>query len=316
MKIERPQADNKKINSKDDFELCYLRHQYLRRVDYNPTKQEMEPYMKIVNIQARKTFYAYMALFKMVGLEIQDIESIAQTHLVSFLGLYSFQKNPEKLRQFVVSQVVKTGKVPSPYVQEGKNRANLTLFMKQRMEDVVRVCRQKARNIKGMPTEESYIFYGPKRPPKNTRELVENYEKLGFRKLDVASFKTIRKRVMKQRKEQNRETERYSTRVVEIIKFAGSYYVSVPVEHRDLTVLDFAGAGMDPYDSIHNKNPEQLLFDRLDQEDFEAKKAVFDSHSDERKENIVRHFIRKNRNNPVFKEELALARKFLKELRA
>lgn len=314
MKIERPQADSKKISSKEDFELCYLRHQYIRRVNFNPTAEEMAPYSKIVAIQARKTFYAYSGLFKLVGLEMDDLNNIGQVHLVSFLGLYSFRV-PEKLREFVVAQVLKTGKVPPSWVQDAKNKANLTLFLKQRMQDVVRVCQQKARNIKGMATEEFYVFYGPKKPPKNPRDLIENYEKMGFRKLDIASYKTIRKRVMKQRKEEGKTSAPSETKN-EIIKFAGSYYITVPLEHRDLTVHDFAGAGMDPYDSIHNRNPEQLFFEQADQEEFDAKRANFEAQSLKRRETIVRHFIRKHKGDPKFKEELQTARKFLKELRA
>jgi hypothetical protein len=315
MKIERPQADSKKISSKDDFELCYLRHQYLRRVDYNPTAAEMAPYNKIVSIQARKTFYAYANLFKLVGMELEDLNSIGHVHLVSFLGLYSFRV-PEKLREFVVAQVIKTGKLPPAWVQDAKNKANLTLFLKQRMQDVVRICQQKARNIKGQPTEEFYVFYGPKRPPKNPRELIDNYEKMGFRKLDIASFKTIRKRVMKLDDEDAITKTGNQEKPFEILKFAGSYYISVPLDHRDLTVHDFAGADMDPYDSIHNKNPEQLYLEQADQEQFEEKKANFDSQSTKRKETIIRHFIRKHKGDPRFKEELQTARKFLKELRA
>jgi hypothetical protein len=212
--------------------------------------------------------------------------------------------------------VIKTGKVPPAWVQDAKNKANLTLFLKQRFQDVVRVCQQKARNIKGMATEEFYVFYGPKKPPKNPRDLIENYEKMGFRKLDIASFKTIRKRVMKQRKDEGKDIAPSTEAKFVTLKFAGSYYITVPLDHRDLTVHDFAGAGMDPYDSLHNRNPEQLFFEQVDQEEFEAKKANFDSQSLKRRETIVRHFIRKHKGDPKFKEELQTARKFLKDLKA
>lgn len=315
MKIERPQAENRKIHSKDEFELCYLRHQYIRRVKYNPTAAEMEPYMKIVSIQAKKTFTTYLNLFKLVGLDYDDMVNIGRVHLVSFLGLFSLDKTPEKYREFVETHLRKTNSEPSAEVIDNKNRANLTLFMKQRMEDVVRVCRQKARNIKGMATDEFYVFYGPKRPPRNVRKLLEDHEKYGFKKMDIAAFKTIRKRVMKDKKAK-RTKPIQPTKSHEILNFAGSYYVSIPLEHRDLTVLDFAGANLDPYDNIHNKSPEELMLHNLDINEFERKKANFDAQTSKRKENIVRNFIRKNKKNPLFREEIVLARKFLEELRA
>lgn len=315
MKIERPQAESRKIHSKDEFELCYLRHQYLRRVEYNPTAAEMEPYMKIVSIQAKKTFTTYLNLFKLVGLDYEDIVNIGRVHLVSFLGLFSLEKVPQKYEEFVANHLKKTNSEPTAEIIDNKNRANLTLFMKQRMEDVVRVCGQKARNIKGMATDEFYVFYGPKRPPRNVRKLLEDHEKYGFKKMDIASFKTIRKRVMRDKKAK-RTKPIQPTKSHEILKFAGSYYISIPLEHRDLTMLDFAGANLDPYDNIHNKSPEELMLHSLDINEYERKKTNFLAQTDKRKENIVRNFIRKNKKNPLFKEEIVLARKFLQELRA
>lgn len=300
--IERPPAEKRKIHSKNEFELCYMRHQYLRRVTYNPTAAEMAPYNQIVSHLARKTFTMYKNLFVLVGFDIDDVINIAKIHLVSFLGLYKLDKVPHKLIDFLGLHWKKNISEATDADIENKDRANLTMFMKQRMEDVVRVCRQKARNIKGMPVEEYYVFHGPKRPPKDRRLLLENHEKFGFRKLDMASFKTI-KRKMKIKSHD------------EPFKWAGHWYVAVTLEHRNLTLLDFSGAGYDPYDSIHNRNPEELFFDKLRETEFEEKKANFEAQSDQRKETIVRNFIRKNKGNPNFSEEINLARKFLKDLR-
>jgi hypothetical protein len=302
MKIERPAAEKRKIHSKNEFELCYMRHQYLRRVNYNPTEADMAPYMQIVSHQARNTFYTYKNLFKLVGFDVEDLVNIARIHLVSFLGLYKLDKMPHKYIDFLEVHLRKKGRDANEDDVENKDRANLTMFMKQRMEDVVRVCRQKARNIKGLPVEEFYVFYGPKKPPKDLRELLEDHERFGYRKLDLGSFKSIKKKM--------KIKENY-----EPFKFAGYWYVAVPLEKRNLTLLDFSGAGLDPYDSIHNKNPEELLFDKLREEEFDEKKANFEAQSDKRKENIVRHFIRKNKGNPLFKEEISIAKKFLKDLR-
>lgn len=302
MKIERPIAENRKINSRDDFEWCYMRHQYLRRVTYNPSEADMAPYTKIISRQARKTYNTYEGLFRLVGFDVEDLVSIARIHLVSFLGLYKLDKTPNKYIEFATTYWNKNIKEPNEQDVENKDRANLTMFMKQRMEDVVRVCRQKARNIKGLPMEDFYVFYGPKRPPKNPRMLLEDHEKYQFRKLDLASFKSIKKKLNIKNNEKP-------------FKFAGYWYIAIPLEKRNLSSLDLSGAGLDPRDNIHNKNPEELLFGRLKEEEFEDNKAKFKSQTNERKGNIVRYFIRKNKNNPIFKEEVELAKKFIKDLR-
>ncbi|NJO48270.1 MAG: hypothetical protein HC840_00980 [Leptolyngbyaceae cyanobacterium RM2_2_4] len=318
MKIYRPAAEKRKIHSKNEFELCYMRHQYLRRVKYNPTEADMAPYMQIIAHQAKNTFYTYKNLFKLVGFDVEDLINIARIHLVSFLGLYKLDKTPQKYDEFVEVFEKKNSREPDVSDVENKDRANMTIFMKQRMEDVVRVCRQKARNIKGMPVENFYVFYGAKKPPKNTRLLMENHEKYGFRKLDLGSFKSIKKRA--RRILQDKNLEKGIKESVPEIKFdpffhAGNWYIAVPLEKRNLTLLDFTGADLDPYDSIHNKNPEELYFAKLDEDEFEQKKESFEAQSAQRKENIVRNFIRKNKGNPAFKEEINLARKFLKDLR-
>lgn len=303
MKIERPAAEKRKIHSKNEFELCYLRHQYLRRVSFNPTESDMAPYMQIVTHQAKNTYYTYKNLFKLVGFDVDDVINIAKVHLVSFLGLYKLDKVPKKYEEFLALHMKKWTREANAEDIDNKDKANLTMFMKQRMEDVVRVCRQKARNIKGMPVEEFYVFYGPKRPPKDSRALLEDHEKYGYRKLDMGSFKSIKKKMKIKSND-------------EPFKFSGFWYIAVPLEKRNLTLLDFAGAGLDPYDSIHNKNPEELLFHQLNEDEYEQKRAEFESSSDKRKEDRVRHFIRKNKGNPLFREEIALAKKFLKDLRA
>lgn len=300
-KVIRPIAPNSKISYKDSFELCYLRHTYLRKVDYNPTEAEMMPYMKIVTHQAKNTFYTYKNLFQMIGFIADDIINIGRIHLTAFLGLSSLEKNQKNMEDFKFIFLKKNAKDPNEADLLNKNKAIFTLELNQRMETLVRVCRQKARNIKGFPTEEFYVFYGPKRPPRNTKKLLEDHEKFQFRKLDLASFKSIKKKM----KIKNND---------KAFQFAGYWYVAVLLENRTLSFADFSGAGLDPYDSIHNKDPEQILFDKVNEEEFEKKKAIFEKHSDKRKEVILRGFIFKNKKNPHLQEEVGLARKYLKRL--
>lgn len=297
--VERPKADKKKIHSKNDFELCYIRHQYFRKTKFNPTKDEMQPFMAIATHFAKNTYFTYKNLFHMVGFECVDLISIAQIHLVSFLGLFSLDKMPQKYEEFV--EIYKNANQEGPKVDDvlNKNKANFTMFLKQRMEDVVRVCRQKARNIKGLPAEEFYFYYGPKRPPRFLRDLIGHHEKYGFRKLDNAVYKSIRKKVKKDDSP--------------VFRFDGNYYIAVPVEQKSLSITDFCGADMNPYDSIHNMTPEQIFFAGEERSDWAKKQEEFDSKPKNRQANVIKKFIRNHKDNPKFKEEVKIARKFLKE---
>ena len=298
--VFRPKAGEKKIHSRNEFELCYLRHQYLRKTTHNPSKEEMQPYMAIAKHMAKNTFFTYRNLFHLVGFESEDIVNIANVHLVSFLGLFSLDKLPEKYKDFVAIYKLNNSKEPGPEDILNKNKASCTSFMKQRMEDVVRVCRQKARNIKGLPTEEFFFYCGVAKPPKILRNLAENYEKYGYRKLDTAVYKSIRK---KARPEDGR-----------IFRFNGKYYVAVLVAQKSLAIEDLNGADMNPYDSIHNMDPEEVLFSLESNTTWEARQEEFENNSRSKKASIIKKFIEENRENEKYKEELRTAKKLLKTL--
>lgn len=300
--VERPLANKKKIHSKNEFELCYLRHQYLRRCTHNPSVEEMAPYKSIIVQQATKTFFTYFNLFQVVGMERDDVINIAQTHLVSFLGLFAMEQMPAKLVEFTKTYEEKNEKPLEKPAILNKNKANFTLFIKQRMEDLVRICRQKARNVRGLPSEEFYVFYGPKRPPKILRNLMENHEKLGFKKMDIAVFKSIKKKAKP-------DNDKY-------FKLNDIYYVCVNVEQKTLGLEDFEGADLDPYTNVHNMSPEQIYFDRETDINLEIKQAEFQLFDTDKKIALIKSFIADKRGHRLYRDEIKTARKMLKSLEA
>lgn len=296
--VYRPKSAKKRIHSKDEFELCYIRHKYFRKTLYNPTPEDMKPYEKIVERQSKHTYFTYRHLFQAISFDLQDVASIGNIHLVSFLGLFSMESVPREYQEFADMYKNINGTQATPVDFLNKNKANFTMFLKQRMEDVVRICRQKARNVKGIPTESTYYFVGRKRPPKNLRLLAENYSDYGFKRMDISSFRTIKKKAKK-----TTHTKFY---------YSKKWYVAVPVEHKKLELIDFSGAGLDPYDNIHNMNPEQVLFHKQEEERWDQKKEDFrNSHKDD-KVKMVSEFVKNNSDNPNLAEEIAIAEKFLK----
>lgn len=297
--ITRPQADKGKIHSKNQFELCYLRHQYLRKTTHNPSPEEMAPYAAIIKNLTRKTFWMYHGLFQAVGHDIEDLISIGQVHLVSFLGLFSLEASVDRLENFVCSFLRKTSTEPTEKDILNKNKANFTMFLKQRMEDVVRVCRQKSKNVKGVPVQENYVFVGPRKPPKLLRELLVDHEKYGFKKLHLALFRSIKK------KARTKES---------VFKFENMWYVAVPLEKRSLTLNDFAGADMDPYDNMHNMNPEQIFTSQEDDNHWKKQQELFENSSRSKKIRLIREFVQNEQDNPIFMDEIKTAKKLLRSL--
>ena len=297
--IERPKAPDKKINTSNDFELCLLRHQYFRRANYNPTEAEMQPFMKIVEHFTKNTFFTYFNLFRAVGLYHDDVLNIGRVHLVSFLGLYSLDRTPDKKAIFEQIFTNNNFKLPEEKNYLDKNKANFTLFFKQRMEDLVRVCRQKVRNIKGQPSEEFIVFCGEAKPPRYHRKILREHSELGYRKIDFAVFKSIRKKA-------NVNFD------ATIFEFAGLWYVAIPLDQKPLALEDIVGSGADPYQNQHNRQPNELL----EEKEFETLSTLFQGKTNDKKVKVIRKFIAKNKNSGQYREEIYTARKLLRELGA
>jgi hypothetical protein len=295
--VIRPPAPSSKASTHADFELCYLRHQYFRRVKYNPTQAEMQPYMKIVEHLTKNTFFTYFNLFKAVGMYHDDIMNIGRVHLVSFLGLYSLDSAERKKKKFVVNSLIDKEREPTLEEFDQKNKANFTCFFKQRMEDLVRVCRQKARNIKGQPSEEYQVFTGKEKPPKYIQKLLKDYHDFGYKKVDFAVFKSIRKKA---------SVNADAT----IFEFDGNWYVAIALEQKNLELEDIVGSGNDPYENVHNMQPDELYKEK----EYGEFEAIFDKKNSHKKALVLRKFVAKNRNNRHYEEEVATARRLLKSL--
>jgi hypothetical protein len=141
------------------------------------------------------------------------------------------------------------------------------------------------------------VFKGSKLPPNDIEELLEDYEKYGYRKLSPAAFKSIKKR-MRNKQEGPVYLEN------------GIWYVCVPIRKKTLSLSDFACNNYDPYDNLHNKNPEELL--EMKQENgWEGKLVSFNMASDEERIDLIKNFVVNNMDNSSLKEEVRIAKRFL-----
>jgi len=286
-----------RINSKDAFESCYMRHQYLKKVKKQPTREEMEPYYKIVENFTRNTFYVYKNLFLMVGLDLEDVLNNGQIQLISFLGLFALEQNPKKLADFKRNFRSRNSIICTKKDILNKNQANFTCFLKQRLDDMVRVCKQKAKNIKGIVAEDFVVFRGAKMPPKDIEDLLENYEKYGYSPMTSTAFKTIKKRMSNKQ-----EGPVYLDKKV--------WYVCVPIRKKNLSLVDFTCNDYDPYTNLHNMNPEEI-FEKAECSDWDGKWLKFNMISNDERIEVLKNFVTQNEGNLKLKEELKTAKKFL-----
>jgi hypothetical protein len=261
----------------------------------------MAPYMKIVEHLTKNTFFTYFNLFKSVGMYHDDVLNIGRVHLVSFLGLYALDKIDVKRQEWVDKFTEKEFRSPEPKDYDQKNKANFTMFFKQRMEDLVRVCRQKVRNIKGQASEEYIVFHGKEKPPKFPRKLIKGYEEFGYKKLDFATFKSIRKKA----------NVNYDATIFE---FGGTWYVALALDQKPLDIDDLVGSDFNPYENVHNRRPDQIYEEIDSEQEIDKFYGFFNKKSNYRKKVILRKFIAQNKKKEQYKEEIATARKLLRNL--
>lgn len=297
--VLRPIAPTRKIRTSDDFELCYLRHQYLRRVKFNPTPEQMAPYEKIIEHFAKNTFFTYYSLFKYVGMYKEDVTNIARVHLVSFLGLYSLEQNENNMYEFALGYLLdkQIQREPNQNEIDQKNKANFTCFLKQRMEDLVRVCRQKVKNVKGQLYEEYAVFSGPLAPPEIPTKILKESEQYGYKKIEYAAFKAVRKKA---------KVDSDAT----IFDYNGIWYVALLLEQRNLDIDDLVGSTSNPYDNHHNMSPDTVL----EKKQCTELSASFHGQKGFAKKKILRNFVAKNENNRHYQEEIATAKRILRSL--
>ena len=296
--VTRPSGPEKKINCHDEFELCYLRHKYIRRVTWNPTEADMAPYYSIIRHISKNTYYTYANLLHMVGFEFEDIINIGKVHLVSYLGLFSVQHVPEKHDAFVDIFHEQHRAYPDKADFLNKEKSNFTMFLKQRYEDVIRISYLKARNIKGSLTDEYVVYFGKDAPPEEHFRLRDDNAKYGYKKLDISVFKTLKKLMVGQ--------------TGPVYHHNGIYYVTVAVDHRTLCLTDFIMAGLDPRESAHNLNPEEFMLEAYAEKDFENKKNAFYSRSRTYRRMKIKKFIALHKDDPTYTIEVRAARKMLK----
>lgn len=290
----------KKIHNSNSFELCYLRHKYLEKANINPDSAELTPFYAIINKVSGKNYSTYKKLFYSVGIEYDDVVAVGKAHLISFLGLFQIEKDPKKFDAFVAKFLEKNSHTPVDVDILDKNKAIFTIFLKQRMEDLVRICRQKVRNVRGVPIETTHSYFGPIVPKVRNEEIHIKYEKLGLKKLDPAIFRAIKKKV----KPQN-DLHFF---------FNGNWYITIPTNNRALEQIDFLTADQDPRDQFHNKNPEELIIMSESNKSWEWKNRKFKKIPSLEKIAMLRSFLELNQGSKIFENEIETAQKKLEWL--
>jgi hypothetical protein len=187
--VRVPIDPDKFVSTKDQFELTYLRWRYFMRAA-NPPTELVKKYEKAALKVAKESYNENYDAMKNSGLEVEDVCNIALVHLVSYLGCYSLQFS--EIGKTKVAE--KMGDVSQEEVKR-KDLSNMMVFIQQRLKDLVRVFRQKNKNVLGEHLVAVLFQLVDKESPCTDMELIKAPNKYGFRRVTPTHYKEVKKKL-------------------------------------------------------------------------------------------------------------------------
>lgn len=187
-KVKVPINPDKFVSTKNEFELTYLRWRYFMRTS-NPSDELIRQYEKAAYKVAKEEFNQNYETMKTCGLEIEDVCNIALVHLVSYLGCYSLQFSKDG--QAKAKEKSTTQLYPEEEIKR-KDLSNMIIFIRQRMKDLVRVFRQKNKNVLGENHIAALFQLIDTEVPCTDFELLKSPKKYGYRAVTPSQYRQIR----------------------------------------------------------------------------------------------------------------------------
>lgn len=146
----------KRINTKDHFELRYLRWDYFVRTNNPKNENIFHENRKTIDNYAVKYFLKYEDLLRLNSLDMDDLKNIIRCFIVSYDGLWSFDADAEKLERFREKFFKEEGCYPSPEILSKKNNSNMMSFIEQKLDDMINVFRIKNKDQAGFYSDEFF----------------------------------------------------------------------------------------------------------------------------------------------------------------
>jgi hypothetical protein len=286
----------KRLNFNDDFELLYLRHEYIERAkklgkDLDPSL--VKKYAGIVHTTAKIMYAKLRPNFQKVGFDEEDFVAITNMYMLSYMALYSIQTNQEEMDDLLRK---KKGKLSeSEILRIDRNR--LINFLRQRLYHCSTLFARKARNI--TVGEDKRGFYAATEKSKDVPKdlLLKNYKKFGYRKLTLKEFKEAQ-RIAKENGTPN------------LVDKNGFEVFKVEVLNQGLSEYDFQLLSQNDKGAFYNP-PDVILQNTEDEIALEAFRIRFQNLDQAGKRELLTTFIETNDGDKSLKDEVRLAKRLL-----
>jgi hypothetical protein len=285
----------KRLNFNDDFELLYLRHEYIEKA--KKLGKELDPslikrYAGIVHTTAKIMFSKLKPNFQKVGFDEEDFVVITNMYMLSYMALYSIQTNQEEMDALIR----KKGNISeSEILRIDRNR--LINFLRQRLYHCSTLFARKARNI--TVGEDKRGFYAETEKSKDVPRdlLLKNYKKYGYRKLSLKEFKEAQ-RVAKENGTQDL-TDKNGFKVIKVEQL-----------NQGLSEYDFQLLSENEKGAFYNP-PDVILQNTEDEIALEAFRIKFQNLNQNEKRELLIAFIDTNGGDKSLKDEVKLAKRLL-----
>jgi len=284
----------KRFNFKDDFEMLYLRHEYIKRID-KLDDSFVKKYAGIVT-STSKIMFDRLTNFEKVGFTIEDVVAISNIYMLSYMALYSILVNPVEMENFLKKKNLHS--IPKEEaIRIDRNR--LISFLRQRLHHCGTLCARKARNIT-VGADKRGIFAETKNSINIAREqILEDYQKYGYRK---ATSKEYKEALAKAKAIGKTELfDRFGFKIFKIEKLNDG------IKEEDYRVL------VEANNSMFYHAPDVALQLKEDEMVMEGYKKRFDLMTVEQRNKTLARFVRRNKGDKTLKKELRLARKMLND---
>ena len=237
-KIKRSFSDDHILQKKrgatyqDNFELLYLRYRYFVQAD-NPTTERLKSFDRTIKYISGTMYRQYSEIFKVIGMELEDIESICLCLSVSYISLYGLEENEDRMESFIKQHKKQYGEhsLPTKHEVFKKDSYDLQNFVVQRMQQNVKAFNSKASCIRG--TKDYVVHYiGNSDTNPDDLELYHNHEAYNYEKITHKKYNEILKKHKPQDKNLFIDTD--TGNVVRTIYIKGSILTRGDLEERDV----------------------------------------------------------------------------------
>ena len=273
------------------FELTSIRWRYFIRSE-NPSEQKIKEYEELVKTLCSSYFKKNKQMFLYAGIELDDLINIARIQVVSYLGCFSINSNPEIRERFTKRFIENNGRVPEQADYELVDRKYFNNFLTQRLSDLKNFTPYKIRGMTGSAIKAKY-FKGPSSIMPTDTQLLSNPKAVGYEKAFKKEVMALIKSLKLPQAVESFVVENTRYKKVEVSQ--GLY----SDDAQDKYVLTFF------QNTDFLKSPLEMLEKKREVEYFD--------NLDKKKERKLKNFIAKNKNVRKMKEHVLLARDILKK---